>query len=64
MINKTAKISRSSPYSPPVGFSAEMLELMRQIDRVFTQYPFSAAARLRPICRGLGAMPVATGCAG
>lgn len=37
---KILKISRSSLYYMPVGFSPETLELMRQIDRVFTQYPF------------------------
>ena len=34
------KISRSSLYYTPVEFSSETLELMRQIDRIFTQYPF------------------------
>ena len=37
---KILRISRSSLYYMPVGFSAETLELMRQIDRVFTKYPF------------------------
>ena len=34
------KIRRSSLYYTPVGLNAETLELMRQIDRVFTKYPF------------------------
>jgi len=37
---KILRISRSALYYMPVGFSAETLELMRQIDRVFTKYPF------------------------
>jgi len=68
MVNKTAdispsrqckilKISRSSLYYTPVGFSPETLELMRQIDKVFTQYPFwqppdcSILAEKRISCR-------------
>lgn len=51
MVNKTAnislsrqckilRISRSSLYYAPIGLSPETLELMRQIDKAFTQYPF------------------------
>jgi putative transposase len=40
------KISRSSLYYTPVGFSPETLELMRQIDRVFTQYPFFGSRQI------------------
>jgi putative transposase len=43
---KILKISRSSLYYTPVGFSAEMLELMRQIDRVFTKYPFFGSRQI------------------
>ncbi len=34
------QISRSSLYYTPVGVKAETLELMNEIDRVFTKYPF------------------------
>ncbi|MEP5729980.1 MAG: IS3 family transposase [Sulfitobacter sp.] len=37
---KRLKISRSSLYYVPVGLNAETLELMNEIDRVFTKYPF------------------------
>ena len=37
---KLLKISRSSLYYVPVGVNAETLELMNEIDRVFTKYPF------------------------
>ena len=37
---KLLKISRSSLYYTPVGVNAETLELMNEIDRVFTKYPF------------------------
>ncbi|MDO6588314.1 integrase core domain-containing protein [Salipiger sp. 1_MG-2023] len=37
---KLLKISRSSLYYAPIGMNAETLELMNEIDRVFTKYPF------------------------
>ncbi len=43
---KILKISRSSLYYTPVGFSPETLELMHQIDRVFTQYPFFGSRQI------------------
>jgi len=43
---KILKISRSSLYYMPVGFTPETLELMRQIDRVFTQCPFFGSRQI------------------
>ena len=43
---KILKISRSSLYYMPVGFNPKTLELMRQIDRVFTQYPFFGSRQI------------------
>jgi putative transposase len=40
------KISRSSLYYTPIGFRPETLELMRQIDRVFTKYPFFGSRQI------------------
>ena len=71
---KLLKISRSSLYYVPVGVNAETLELMNEIDRVFTKYPFFpfrdhavhnpveqwAAARSRHTCREMPSTPVAT----
>jgi len=37
---KLLRISRSSLYYTPVGVNTETLELMNEIDRVFTKYPF------------------------
>ena len=37
---KLLKISRSSLYYVPVGVNTETLELMNEIDSVFTKYPF------------------------
>lgn len=65
MVNKTAnislsrqckilRISRSSLYYTPVGFSPETLELMRQIDRVFTQYPFFGSRQIAAYLPGKG----------
>ena len=36
---KLLKISRPSLYYAPMGMNAETLELMNEIDRVFTNYP-------------------------
>ena len=43
---KIVKISRSSLYYTPVGFNAETLELMRQIDKSFTQHPFFGSRQI------------------
>jgi len=37
---KLLKISRSPLYYVPVGVNAETLELMNEINQVFTKYPF------------------------
>lgn len=37
---KLLKISRSSIYYTPVGFDPATLDLMHEIDRIFTKYPF------------------------
>ena len=46
---KLLKISRSSIYYTPVGFDQATIDLMHEIDRIFTKYPFFAAARSRHI---------------
>ena len=43
---KLLKISRSSLYYVPVGVNAETLELMNEIDRVFTKYPFFGSRQI------------------
>lgn len=43
---KLLKISRSSLYYTPVGFDAATLELMNEIDRVFTKYPFFGSRQI------------------
>jgi hypothetical protein len=67
---KLLKISRSSIYYTPVGFDPATLDLMHEIDRVFTKYPFfhcpaghckamsreGAVARLRPIFLSQGSL--------
>lgn len=73
---KLLKFSRSSLYYAPIGMNAETLELMNEIDRVFTKYPFfrcpaghceamareGAVARLPPTCRETGSMLVVIRC--
>ncbi len=41
-----AQISRSTLYYQAPGESAETLELMRQIDRLYMQYPFYGARQM------------------
>ena len=74
---KLLKISRSSIYYTPVGFDQATIELMHEIDRIFTKYPFFpsrdhavhdpdgqwAAARSRHIFPNPGLRRVATACA-
>lgn len=43
---KLLKISRSSLYYTPVGVNAETLDLMTEIDRVFTKYPFFGSRQI------------------
>ncbi|HHS94365.1 MAG TPA: hypothetical protein ENK63_03365, partial [Rhodobacterales bacterium] len=63
---KLVNLSRSAFYYTLVGIDAATLSMMKQIDRVFTKYPFfhcpagdckaicreGAAARSRPTCAG------------
>jgi putative transposase len=65
---KLLKISRSSLYYVPVGVNAGTLELMNEIDRVFTKHTLflcpaghcaamareGAGTRLQPTCRKMG----------
>ena len=43
---KQLKISRSSLYYAPIGMKAETLELMNEINRVFTKYPFLGSRQI------------------
>ncbi|MEM5477970.1 DDE-type integrase/transposase/recombinase, partial [Pacificibacter sp. AS14] len=43
---KLLKISRSSLYYTPVGVNAETLDLMNEIDRVFTKYLFFGSRQI------------------
>ena len=43
---KLLKIGRSSLYYAPVGFDAKTLELMNEIDRVFTKFPFFGSRQI------------------
>lgn len=37
---KLVRLSRSAFYYTPVGINADTLAMMKEIDRVFTRYPF------------------------
>ena len=40
------KISRSSIYYKPVGFEQATIDLMHEIDRIFTKYPFCGSRQI------------------
>ena len=43
---KLLKISRSSIYYTPVGFDQATIDLMHEIDRIFTKYPFFGSRQI------------------
>ena len=43
---KLLKISRSSLYYTPVGFDQATIDLMHEIDRIFTKYPFFGSRQI------------------
>ena len=43
---KLLKINRSSIYYTPVGFDQATIELMHEIDRIFTKYPFFGSRQI------------------
>ena len=43
---KLLKISRSSIYYTPVGFDQAAIDLMYEIDRIFTKYPFFGSRQI------------------
>ena len=42
-----ADLPRSSAYYKPVGADAKELELMREIDRIYTEFPFFGTRQMR-----------------
>ncbi len=48
---KLVSLSRSAFYYTPVGIDATTLTLMKQIDRVFTQYPFFGSRQIAAYLR-------------
>ena len=43
---KLLKISRSSIYYTPVGLDQSTIDLMHEIDRIFTKYPFFGCRKI------------------
>ena len=43
---KLLRISRSSIYYTPVGFDQATIDLMHEIDRIFTKYPFFGSRQI------------------
>lgn len=56
---KLVRLSRSAFYSTPLGIGADTLVMMKEIDRVFTKYPFfhCPAGDCKAICREGGGAP-------
>ncbi len=44
-------LSRSSYYREPAPETEETLQVMRRIDEIYTQYPFSGAGRFGILCK-------------
>jgi len=60
---KMLKISRSSIYYTPVGLDQATINLMHEIDRIFTRYPSLEVARSRPSYLSLGSLRGDIACA-
>lgn len=51
---KLVRLSRSAFYYTPVGIDADTLAVMKEIDRVFTKYPFFGSRRIAAYLRREG----------
>lgn len=59
---KLLKISRSSIYYTPVGFDQATIDLMHEIDRIFTKYPFFGSRQIAAYCPNRGSRQGGTAC--
>ena len=49
---KLVRLSRSASYYTPVGINPDTLAMMKEIDRVFTKYPFFGSRQIAAyLCR-------------
>lgn len=51
---KLVRLSRSAFYYTPVGINADTLTMMKEIDRVFTKYPFFGSRQIAAYLRREG----------
>ena len=51
---KLVRLSRSAFYYMPVGIDADTLAMMKEIDRVFTKYPFFGSRQIAAYLRREG----------
>jgi len=51
---KLVRLSRSAFYYSPVGIDADTLVIMKEIDRVFTKYPFFGSRQIAAYLRREG----------
>ena len=54
---KLVRLSRSAFYDTPVGIDAATLSMMKEIDRVFTKYPFFGSRQISAYLRREGIAP-------
>lgn len=52
--SRLVNLSRSAFYYTPVGFDADTLAMMKEIDRVFTKYPFFGSRQIAAYLRRAG----------
>lgn len=57
---KLVRLSRSVFYDRPVGVDADTLAMMKEIDRVFTKYPFFGSRQSCQWLRHWSERPLAT----
>ena len=57
---KLVQLSRSAFYYTLVGIDADTLAMMKEIDRVFTKYPFFGSRQLAALC-GVSPVPASSG---
>lgn len=61
---RLVKLPRSSFYYAPVRTDAATLELMKEIDRLSTKYPFLGSRQIAPLFAGKKGLLGAIVCAG
>lgn len=56
---RLVRLSRSAFYYTPVGVDSDTLAMMKEIDRVFTKYPFFGSRQIAAYLRRVGTPNIA-----